>query len=85
MNIVIEFGPKISAHRLTEEEFQNEYRSQFNQHFVPEDAVSWHQYATEKVWLMPNGISVVKGIGGYDIYVLCREVATPKHSLKNKG
>lgn len=85
MIIVIEFGPKASAHRLMEEEFQNEYRSQFNQQFDPEDAISYYQYATEKVWLMPNGISVVKGIGGYDIYVLCKEVATPKHSLKNEG
>lgn len=81
---MIEFGPKITAHRLTESAFQDQYEFLFNQKFDPDDALAFHQYATEKVWLMKNNISVMKGIGGYDIYILCKEVITPEYRLKDK-
>lgn len=82
MTIVIEFGPKITTHRLSEDKFHSHYESLFQQGFDPDEAIAFHQYATEKVWLLPNNISVVRGLGGYDIYVLCQEIVAPKHSLK---
>ena len=77
----VQFGPKITPSPLPEGEFLREYENLFSQTFDLANILQFFDFVTKNVYMMPNHIAVVKGISGYEIYVLSFIVEAKRYDL----